>query len=165
MRTSSICPLKYSPQTELPPMRSAPAVAATLPLTVRLLTCTPFTNIRSVVPSKVHARCVQVLSGTADVPFKPTSVVVWTYAAGREALLAEYVAYARPPAVSFSTTERQPVPAVGFTHASTVMPVVRRSEGASATVTHAVVPLNESAPPNLPVAVLVALEIVPVFPW
>jgi len=32
------------------------------------------------------------------------------------------------------------------------------SEGASATVTHALVPLNESAEPNLPAAVHVALE-------
>ena len=52
----------------------------------------------------------------------------------------------------------------GFTHASSVIPVVRSSDAASATVTHALVPLNESAEPNLPDAVHVALEIVPVLP-
>src|SRR5260221_7013908 len=42
------------------------------------------------------------------------------------------------------------------------MPVVRCSEAASAIVTHALVPLNDRAPPTLPAAVHVALESVPV---
>ena len=46
-----------------------------------------------------------------------------------------------------------------------VIPGGRSSEAASATVTHALVPLNDSAPPNLPAVVRVAPEIVPVFPW
>src|SRR6267142_1489422 len=63
---------------------------------------------------------------------------------------------------SFITTLRQPVPDVGFTHASMVIPLVRSSDAASATVTHALVPLNDSALPYLPAVVHVALEIVPV---
>ena len=66
---------------------------------------------------------------------------------------------------SFNTTDRHPVPDEGFTQASIVIPVVRSSDAALATVTHALVPLNDSAPPNLPAAVRVALEIVPVLPW
>ena len=46
-----------------------------------------------------------------------------------------------------------------------VIPLVRSSEAASATVTQALVPLNDSAAPNLPAAVHVALEIVPALPW
>src|SRR5207247_3498182 len=42
---------------------------------------------------------------------------------------------------------------------------MRSSDAASATVTHALGPLNDSAPPNLPVVVRVAPEMVPVFPW
>src|SRR4051812_14211414 len=60
------------------------------------------------------------------------------------------------------TTERQPLKVVGLTHASIVMPVVRSSEFASATVTQSLVPLNESAEPNLPPAFHVAPETVPV---
>src|SRR4051812_36262325 len=67
-------------------------------------------------------------------------------------------------ASSFSITVRQPVAADGLTQASSVIPLVRSSDAASATVTHALVPLNESAPPNLPAAAHVALEIVPVLP-
>src|SRR5581483_8245728 len=46
---------------------------------------------------------------------------------------------------------------VGLTHASSVMPVVRRSDGASGTVTCALVPLNTSALPNFPAAQVVPL--------
>src|SRR4051794_22852219 len=60
---------------------------------------------------------------------------------------------------------RQPVPEVGRTHASSVMPVVRWSAAASATVTQALVPLKDSAAPYFPVAVHVAFVSVPVLPW
>ena len=53
---------------------------------------------------------------------------------------------------------------VGFTHASSVMPAVRRSEAASLTSTRALVPSNAKAPPYLPAVVQAAAPIVPVFP-
>ena len=56
---------------------------------------------------------------------------------------------------------RTPLAAVGNTHASSVMPVVRSSALASATVTIALVPLNDSAGPYFPVAVHVAPLTVP----
>ena len=43
MRTSSMRPLKYSPQGALPPMRSGCAVAAMLPVRATLPTSAPFT--------------------------------------------------------------------------------------------------------------------------
>src|SRR5258706_15440817 len=64
-----------------------------------------------------------------------------------------------------SITERQLVGVVvGYTHASSVMPVVSRSEVAFGIVTCAPVPLNTSALPNLPDVVQVAPLIVPVLP-
>src|SRR5919201_7129808 len=60
---------------------------------------------------------------------------------------------------------REPVPDVGLTHASMVRPVVTSSDGASATVTHASTPLNDSADPNLPLVVHVGPASVPVFAW
>src|SRR5258706_9995830 len=64
-----------------------------------------------------------------------------------------------------SITERQLVGVeVGYTHASSVMPVVSRSEVAFGIVTRALVPLNTSALPNLPDVVQVAPLIVPVLP-
>src|SRR6266436_9445309 len=51
----------------------------------------------------------------------------------------------------------------GFTHASNVIPFVRRSEGASLTVTRPLVPLKTKALPNLPWVVQVTpLPSVPV---
>src|SRR5262249_47370019 len=54
--------------------------------------------------------------------------------------------------------------AEGLTQASRGMPLVRCSRVLSATVTQALVPLNDSALPNLPVVTQVALESVPVRP-
>src|SRR3954466_12569879 len=71
----------------------------------------------------------------------------------------------RPPGCSFRATVRQIVPrALGLTHASRVMPVVRSKVAESAIVTHALVPLNDSALPNLPAVLQVALLIVPGLP-
>ena len=53
----------------------------------------------------------------------------------------------------------------GSTHASSVIPVVRCSDAASGIVTSALVPLNFSAPPYLPVVAHVALVSVPVLPF
>ena len=53
----------------------------------------------------------------------------------------------------------------GLTHASSVIPLERCSEAASGTVTSALVPLNCSALPYLPVAAQVAPVIVPVLPF
>src|SRR5215471_18381167 len=55
--------------------------------------------------------------------------------------------------------------AVGYTHASSVIPVERCSDVESGIVTSAVAPLNERALPNLPADVHVAFTIVPVLPW
>ena len=62
-------------------------------------------------------------------------------------------------------TVRHAVPtAVGRTQPSSVMPVVRSSESASATVTQSLMPSKLSAPPNLPAALRTAPLIVPVLP-
>ena len=42
--------------------------------------------------------------------------------------------------------------AVGLTHASIVIALVKSSDAASGMLTEALVPLNDSAPPNLPAA-------------
>src|SRR4051794_9849395 len=67
--------------------------------------------------------------------------------------------------VSFMTAERHDASVAGSSHASSVIALVRSSEGESATVTHALVPLNESALPYLPAAAHVAFAIVPLFAW
>ena len=65
-----------------------------------------------------------------------------------------------------SITARHPVgAAVGYTHASSVIPVVSCSDAALGTVTTALVPLNTSAPPYRPAAVHVAPLITPVLPF
>ena len=61
-------------------------------------------------------------------------------------------------------THSQPLIAVGYTHASSVMPLVRSSELESAAVTQLFAPLNDSALPYRPVAVQAAPETVPVLP-
>src|SRR4051794_21054538 len=53
---------------------------------------------------------------------------------------------------------------VGLTQASSVMPEVSWSEVEFGTLTRSLAPLNESAPPNLPAVVRVALTIVPALP-
>ena len=60
---------------------------------------------------------------------------------------------------------RRLLTAVGLTHASSVMPVVRRSDGESAIVTSALVPLNDERVAELADVVHVAFVIVPLFPW
>src|SRR3954470_3687537 len=63
------------------------------------------------------------------------------------------------------TAVRQAPPrAVGNTHASRVARVDRSSDELSATVTQSLMPSNVRAEPNLPAAVRVAPEIVPLFP-
>src|SRR5688572_14223231 len=58
-------------------------------------------------------------------------------------------------------TVSQPLSVVGLTHASSVMPPVRLSAAASATVTQSLTPSKDSALPNLPPATLTASRIVP----
>ncbi len=58
---------------------------------------------------------------------------------------------------------RHPPNDVGYTHASSVIPVVKSSEAESFTVTSAVDPLKDRACPNLPPAHVAPL-ITPVFP-
>src|SRR5262245_11716278 len=63
---------------------------------------------------------------------------------------------------SFISTVRQELPsALGLTQASSVIPLVRSSEAESGTLTIALVPLKERAPPYLPLVLQVALAIVP----
>ena len=62
------------------------------------------------------------------------------------------------------TSRHSLVTAVGYTHASSVIALVSRSEEASGTVTFAFVPLKESAFPNLPCVVHVADPMVPPLP-
>src|SRR5438309_1554094 len=54
--------------------------------------------------------------------------------------------------------------ALGFTHASSVIPFARSSEGASGTVTQLLLPLNASAPPKRPPLDQAVFETVPLFP-
>src|SRR5580704_4416613 len=54
---------------------------------------------------------------------------------------------------------------LGLTHASSVTAVVRCKDAESLTTTCALVPLNDSALPYLPLVVHVALTIVPVLPF
>ena len=62
-----------------------------------------------------------------------------------------------------TTLRHDPAPfAVGKTHASSVIPVVRSSALASATVTQSLTPSNDRALPNLPAVVHVAPLSVPV---
>jgi hypothetical protein len=69
------------------------------------------------------------------------------------------------PVCSLSSTVRHELPrSVGLTQASSVIPVVRSSELESGMFTMLFVPLNESALPNLPVALQVAPLIVPLLP-
>src|SRR3974390_291772 len=53
----------------------------------------------------------------------------------------------------------------GFTHASSVIPVVRSSDAESLTVTSALVPSNTRALPYMPEVVQVAPLTVPLFPF
>jgi hypothetical protein len=76
--------------------------------------------------------------------------------AGRSASLFAYSAYAAPALLSLTMTLRQSVAAVGFTHASSVMPVVSRSAESSGTVTTSSIPSNDSARPNRPAPLRVA---------
>ena len=62
------------------------------------------------------------------------------------------------------TIVRQELVDDGFTHASSVMPLLRESEAESATVTQSLTPSKVSAPPDLPAVVQVAPEIVPLLP-
>jgi hypothetical protein len=62
------------------------------------------------------------------------------------------------------TSRQTPLTTEGFTHASSVIPLVSRSEGASGIVTFALEPLKLSAFPNLPCVDQVALPIAPAFP-
>src|SRR5687768_10010825 len=112
-------PLKRSPHTELPPILSGPVDEISDPDSISASAWTPLTNRRSVPPSYVAARWVQVLSARAAGPAAfwsaaPTLIV----AAGRSVLVLAYRLYARLLDVSFSIAVRQPLNAVGLSHAS-----------------------------------------------
>src|SRR5947207_11026321 len=142
-------PRKNSLATLLPPIRKGPVEVPMSPDTARLLTSSPFTYKRSIAPSYVPARCVHVSCGKVARPtFRfsvPPLYTNTTGTPGASALLANS-AYGKSPGISLATTVVQYVGTapVGRTQASSVMPVVRSSELASATVTHDVVPSNDS---------------------
>src|SRR5262249_42234895 len=94
-------------------------------------------------------------------PMSPPPVLM--YSAGRDPSCA-YSEYARPLVDSFMMTLRQPDSAVGRTHASSVMPVVRSSVFESAMFTRLEGPLNVRAWPYFPARVQVAPDTVPVLP-
>jgi len=58
-------------------------------------------------------------------------------------------------------TDSQPLIALGLTHASSVIPVVKSSDGESLTLTKLLEPLKATAPPNRPAGDQVAPERVP----
>ena len=120
-------PRKRSPQTWLAPKLSGPSPTDSSPSTGSEPAAAPFTNRRSVAPSNVAARCVQRFPSRTDGPLTP----VWPprNTAGRSASLLAYSPYAAPALLSLKMTLRQAVAAVGFTQASRVIPVVRRSAG------------------------------------
>jgi hypothetical protein len=107
-----------------------------------LATCTPLTKSRIVAPSKVVARWVQLFTGIAAgpntflLPLVQLPPTAWNIALvrGRHEVVA----------VTFlSTIARHPIGVeVGKIHASSVIAVVRRSDGASGIVTCALVPLT-----------------------
>ena len=55
--------------------------------------------------------------------------------------------------------------AKGKTHASSVLPVAKCNDGESLILTHPLVPLKVSAPPNLPEVVQLGPMITPTFPF
>src|SRR6478672_2683974 len=63
-RTSSSRPEKYSPQTEFPPIRSAPVDVRTEPVMFVLATCVPLTYSFNTVPLNVAATCDHVFKGS-----------------------------------------------------------------------------------------------------
>ena len=79
-RTSSITPLKYSPQMLLPPMLSWSLDVNSVPLAAALFTCTPLMYTFTVEPSNVVATCVQVFVASFAVPRASQSPVVFTTA-------------------------------------------------------------------------------------
>src|SRR5712691_4785317 len=111
--------------------------------------------------------CVQLFDGRLAVP-----CTLWSlpprliYVLGRFDELLEYNEYERPLGRSFKMIERNALllADVGWTQASRVIPVVRDREALSRTVTHALLPLNNKAPPYRPAVVHVALRIVPLLP-
>src|SRR5438128_2498914 len=135
MRTSSMSPLKYSPQTELPPIRSTPDVSTMLPPTARVRVRFPLTYIRRFMPSYVAAMWVQVLRASAALPQESTSLppvlMKLEGADGEWFGSVAYSEYERAPGRSLRSTERQPLTEVGLSHASSVMPLVSRRLDAS----------------------------------
>ena len=68
MRTSSILPLNYSPQSAFPPIFSGPEDTAMGPAKALVAFWTPSTYSLQVVPSQVVARCDHAPAGRAAVP-------------------------------------------------------------------------------------------------
>ena len=81
--------------------------------------------------------------------------------------VAPHRAYVRSgrAGLSFSSTVPQPVLAAGLTHASTVIPVLRSSEAASATPTELLDPLKVRTLPYLPVAFQAVFDATPLLAY
>jgi hypothetical protein len=133
-------------------------VVFTEPVFALLPTRVPFTYSFIVVPSYVPVRNDQVFSGSTLGPWTPTSVLpINRCRAGPVPVpSAAYRAYAMSfdadPVLSFATAAAHPTSGLvrvdGFTHASTVRPVVRFRLVVPGIVTNeVVVPANFSAFP------------------
>src|SRR5207244_6105422 len=113
-------------QSPLPPIRSGPSLGTRFPLWAIVPTCVALTNRRSVAPSYVAARWVHAFRVSGELATASTPVPLVTIQdAGCGSLSFAYNEYARSVVPSFMITVRQPLNAVGYTQASTVIPIVR----------------------------------------
>ena len=88
------------------------------------------------MPSNVVARCVHAFSGGAAVPTAFCSPPMFICPVGRTLPLLAYSAYAMPLPFCLKITVRHVLPsALGLTHASSVMALLRRSKALSGTAT------------------------------
>ena len=92
------------------------------------------------------------------------ALLIRTAASGRGMFSSAYSEYTSSVPASLRITVRPVTMAMGLTQASRVRAPVRSREAASATVTQALTPLNDRAPPYFPEADQVAFDRVPVFP-
>src|SRR4051794_11387137 len=139
-------PLKYSPHTAFPPIRSGDDDDFNDPVCAKVRTSTPLTYIRRFDPSYVPARCAQVFNANFVVPAAPVVELVGAYTdGGRPLPSVAYMPYDMMFGASLSTTLRQSEVLAGRTHASSVIPVDRCNDALSGTVTQAEEPLKDKA--------------------
>ena len=171
-RTSSITPLKYSPQMRVPADAQLVTRRVQRPARRRaryLHAVDVHAHLRA-VERRCHVR-PRVVRELRRPRASQSPVVLTTPMFGRFVSVFAYIVYTSRSlhdpcgtgvlADSFITSVRQPLIALGFTHASSVRPVVASSDALSGTRTRLLVPLNESPLPYFP-ATRVAPTSVPV---